>query len=113
MSENKIKQWARARMEPESWNRIGAGFAAAGRGAKRSGVEVRHWIGIGSDTVTSFRTVRLEPWRLVFAIVVILVPMTILSLLPWTIPTAILIAILFALILLSTYAADWVGGLSS
>ena len=100
-------------MTPESWNRIGAGFATGGRGVQRGVSEVQRWASIGSDTVTSFRTVRLEPWRLVFAIVIVLLPLTLLSALPWAIPTAVLIAVLLALILLSTYAADWVGGLTS
>lgn len=113
MGDNRIKQWARARMTPETWNRIVEAIAASGRAVRRTAVEVRHWASIGSDTVTSFRTARVEPWRLVFAIAIILIPMLILSLLPWAIPDAILIAILLALILLATYAADWVGGLTA
>lgn len=113
MGDNRIKQWAQARMTPETWNRIVEWFAAAGRGVQRSATEVRHWASIGSDTVTSFRNARVEPWRLVFAIAIVLFPMLILSILPFSIPAAILVAILLALILLSTYAADWVGGLTS
>lgn len=113
MADNRMKKWAKARMSPESWNRIVGAFAAGGRGVQRSAAEVRHWASIGSDTVTSFRNARVEPWRLVFALVIILVPMFIFSLLPWPIPVAILISVLLALIVLSTYAADWVGGLTS
>lgn len=113
MGESRIKQWARARMTPETWNKIGAGFSAAGQGVQRSMSEVRHWASIGSDTVTSFRTVRLEPWRLVFAIVVVLLPMALLSFLPWEMSLPALISLLLALVLLSTYAADWIGGLTS
>lgn len=113
MGENRIKQWAQARMTPETWNRIVGVFAAGGRGVQRSAREIRLWASIGSDTVTSFSNARVEPWRLVFAIVIILVPMLALSLLPFMVPVAVLVAILLALILLSTYAADWVGGLTS
>ncbi len=113
MGDNRIKQWAQARMTPETWNRIVGIFAAGGRGVQRSARELRMWASIGSDTVTSFRNARVDPWRLVFAIVVVLVPMLALNLMPFAIPLAVLVAILLALILLSTYAADWVGGLTS
>lgn len=113
MSDNRIKQWARARMTPETWNKIVGVFAAGGRGVQRSANEMRSWASIGSDTVTSFRNARVEPWRLVFAFTIVLIPMLLLSLLPVFIPLAVLVAILLALILLSTYAADWVGGFTS
>ncbi len=113
MGDNRIKQWARARMTPETWNRIVDAISAAGRAVQRSAVEVRRWASIGSDTVTSFRSARIEPWRLVFAIAIIIIPMLILSILPWSIPEAILVAVLLALILLATYAADWIGGFTS
>ena len=100
-------------MTPETWNRIVGAIAAGGRAVRRSAVEVRHWVSIGSDTVTSFRNARVEPWRLVFAIAIIIFPMLLLSALPWLIPHAVLVAILLALILLATYAADWVGGLTA
>lgn len=100
-------------MTPETWNHIVDAISASGRAIQRSAVEVRHWASIGSDTVTSFRNARIEPWRLVFAIAIIILPMLILRILPWAIPDAVLIAILLALILLATYAADWVGGLTA
>lgn len=91
---------------------VGA-VAASGRAIQRSAVEVRHWASVGSDTVTSFRNARIEPWRLVFAIAIIILPMLMLSILPWAIPDAVLVAILLALILLATYAADWIGGFTA
>lgn len=100
-------------MTPETWNRIVEAIAAAGRAVQRTALEIRLWASIGSETVTSFRNARVEPWRLVFAIGIIVIPMLILSALPWAVPVAILVAILLALILLATYAADWVGGLTA
>ncbi len=100
-------------MTPETWNRIVEAISAAGRAVQRSAVEVRHWASIGSDTVTSFRNARVEPWRLIFAMAIIIIPMLILYFLPWGIPEAILVATLLALILLATYAADWIGGFTS
>ncbi len=113
MSDNRIKQWAQARMTPQSWNRLVSAVQAGGRGVQRVAGEMRSWASVGSDTVTSFRNARVEPWRLVFAIFIILLPMLAFSLLPLEIPTAVLVAVLLAFILLSTYAADWVGGLTS
>lgn len=108
-----MKQWARARMTPEMWTRIGTTIEKSGQIVQRSGTEVRHWASVGSDTVTSFRTPRIEPWRLIFAVGVVLLPLVILSVLPFEVPMAVLVAVLLALILLSTYAADWIGGLTS
>lgn len=113
MSDRRLKKWAQARMTPESWNRIGNAMGATGRGIHRAASEVRHWADIGSDTVTSFRQVRLDPWRLLFAVMIVLMPTTILRLLPISIPVGVLIALLLGLVMVGTYAGDWLGGVTS
>ena len=79
MSDSRVKRWARDRMAPETWDRAATGMARAGHGLAEAGAKAREWASIGSDHVTSMRNARIEPWRLVFAVFVIVVPAVLLS----------------------------------
>ncbi len=112
MSESRVKKWARDRMAPETWDRIAIGISGMGRGLAEAGGRAREWASIGSDHVTSMRSARIEPWRLVFAVMVIVVPALLLSI-PTGVVPAIPIAFFLLIIALSTHVADWVGGVTS
>lgn len=112
MSDSRVKQWARDRMAPETWDRAATGMARAGQGLADAGSRARHWASIGSDHVTSMRAARIEPWRLVFAVLVIIIPAALLATLNGVVP-AIPMAVFLLIIALSTYVADWVGGATS
>lgn len=113
MSENRIKNWARARMAPETWERASQTLARSGHGLANSGTQARRWASIGSEHVTSMRAARVEPWRLVFALTIVLVPAFVLAPAGSTLGPAIPIIIFLAAIALATYVADWVGGLTA
>ena len=108
-----LKQWARARMEPQTWERMSSALQRAGMAATRAGSEARRWASIGSEHVTSMRAARIEPWRLLFAASIVVVLGVLLAWLPVTIATTVpAIAFLLA-VALATYVADWVGGLTA
>lgn len=113
MSDSKLKIWARDRMAPETWDRTASAFSRGGHIVRSSGVGLRHWASIGSDHVTSARMARVEPWRLVFAVAVIIIPGLVLGIAPLDITSGMMLPILLVLIALSTYVADWVGGTTS
>lgn len=112
MSDSRVKKWAKDRMAPETWDRAATGMARAGHGLAEAGARARLWASIGSDHVTSMRAARIEPWRLVFAVMVILIPAALLSM-PVDVVPAIPMATFLLIIALSTYVADWVGGVTS
>lgn len=112
MSDSRVKKWARDRMAPETWDRIAVGFSSMGRALAEAGGRAREWASIGSDHVTSMRAARIEPWRLVFAVMVIVIPSLLLSI-PTGVVPAIPIAFFLIIVSLSTYVADWVGGVTS
>jgi PAS domain S-box-containing protein len=107
-----MKQWARDRMAPETWDRAAVAMSRAGHAFAGTGAKAREWASIGSDHVTSMRAARIEPWRLVFALLVIVVPGTLLSF-ARDMDSAIPVTLFLMMIALSTYVADWVGGATS
>lgn len=113
MNRDRIKHWAQARMAPTTWERGAALLSAAGTTLADLGASARHWASIGSEQVTSMRTARTEPWRLVFAFTVVAVPGLMLSLLFPGIGPSIPAVIFLVAVALATYAADWVGGLTA
>jgi len=108
-----IKQWARARMAPETWDRASHTFARGGQAIARSGVEARRWASIGSDHVTSMRAARAEPWRLAFAAIVVVLAATFLFSTGIDIAPAVPCVVFLLAVALATYVADWVGGLTA
>lgn len=100
-------------MAPETWERASTAVARGGRAIARGGSEARRWASIGSEHVTSMRSARVEPWRLAFAALVVILAALFLSSLPVTLAPAVpAIAFLLA-VALATYVADWVGGLTA
>jgi PAS domain S-box-containing protein len=112
VTDSRVKKWARDRMAPETWDRASNGMTRMGHALADAGSRARRWASIGSDHVTSMRAARIEPWRLVFAIMVIAIPGALLTL-PTGVVPAIPMAIFLVIIALSTYVADWVGGATS
>lgn len=107
------KKWAQARMAPETWDRLRDAMGNSGSALHRATRSARRWATIGSEHVTSMRSPRIEPWRLLFATLVIVCPSLLLALAdPDRLDTAPAIALLVA-IGLSTYVADWVGGITA
>jgi PAS domain S-box-containing protein len=78
--------------------------------ANEGAVSLRHWVGIGSEHVTSFRSARMEPWRLVVAALLVLAVSLALSPLDGVLATAVVPMVLLIVVGLCTYIADWVGG---
>jgi PAS domain S-box-containing protein len=108
-----IKRWARARMAPETWDRLLQTRGNAAAFLHNAYDSVERWISIGSDHVTSMRTARLEPWRWLFAAITIIVPLLIMAAISTNVDPAVPALILIAPIALSTYVADWVGGVAA
>jgi len=112
VSDSRLKNWARDRMAPETWERASTATARLGRGLGEAGAKAREWASIGSDHVTSMRSARIEPWRLVFALLAIVIPAGLLSL-PDALDIGVPITVFLLMIGFSTYVADWVGGATS
>lgn len=108
-----IKRWARARMAPETWERLVNARGDSARLVRDRSGSVQHWISIGSDHVTSMRTARLEPWRWLFAAISVVVPLLIMAALSTNLDPSVPAMVLIAPIALSTYVADWVGGVAA
>lgn len=107
------RKWAQARMAPETWDRICDTMGNTGTSLQNPAKAARRWATIGSEHVTSMRSPRIEPWRLLFAALVVLVPSILLTLVdPDRADSAPAVALLVA-IGLSTYVADWVGGITA
>lgn len=89
----------------------------AGRSAnasmQQSSESLRKWATIGSDQVTSMRHARFEPWRLVFSAAAIGTPLLIIGLLVPDVDPALVAPLLIVSVMLATYVADWVGGLTA
>jgi len=107
------KKWAQQRMAPQTWDRLRHSTAtladSLGRGASTS----RRWLTIGSEHVTSMRSARLEPWRLVLAALAAFLTALLLSPLNGHGPDTAPALVLLVCIGLSTYMADWVGGVAA
>ncbi len=110
---DQTRKWARARLFTQTWDRL---RVVAGRSAtsfQHSTRAARRWATIGSEHVTSMRSPRIEPWRLVFAASAVLGPALLLAEAdPDRRESAPAILLLMA-IGLSTYIADWVGGITA
>lgn len=107
------KRWARARMEPDTWERMRDAVGNAATAVQNATRSARRWATIGSEHVTSVRSPRIEPWRLLFSALVVLGPSLVLALAdPGRADAAPAVSLLIA-IGLSTYVADWVGGITA
>lgn len=100
-------------MAPTTWDRASTLLSGAGGGFTRLGSNARHWASIGSEQVTSMRAARVEPWRLVFAFIIVIVPAFLLGLVTPQLGPPIPAVFFLAAVALATYAADWVGGLTA
>lgn len=108
-----IKRWAQARMAPETWERLMHTRGDAAVIMRDASASVERWISIGGDHVTSMRTARLEPWRWLFAAITVIVPLLLMAAISTGVDPAVPALILIAPIALSTYVADWVGGVAA
>jgi PAS domain S-box-containing protein len=100
-------------MAPTTWERASTLLSSAGGGFADLGSNARHWASIGSEQVTSMRAARIEPWRLVFAFTVIVIPAFLLSLVTPRLGATVPVIFFLAAVALATYVADWVGGLTA
>ena len=105
--------WARARMAPETWDRLTRAAHDTNVTMHTSSESIRKWASIGSDQVTSMRDARVELWRLVFAAATILVPLLLIGLLAPEVDPALVAPLLVVSVMLATYVADWVGGVTA
>ncbi len=105
--------WARARMAPETWERLRAAGRTTSQNMRSSSVSIRRWASIGSDQVTSMRDARVELWRLVFSASIIAVPLFVIALLAAEVDPALVAPLLVVAVMLATYVADWVGGVTA
>lgn len=107
---SRLKLWARARMAPETWDRIGEAARAGAVTLRTSSASLRKWAAIGSDQVTSMRNARIEAWRLVFSAGAIALPLLIIAIADPQADPALVAPLLIVSVMLATYVADWVGG---
>ncbi len=105
--------WARARMAPESWERLQKASRSSRTSLDASLESVRRWASIGSDQVTSMREARAEPWRLVFAASTIVVPLLAIAALAPDVDAALVAPMLVVSVMLASYVADWAGGITA
>lgn len=110
---SRIARWARARMAPETWERIGHSAQASSQTMRSSYASLRKWASIGSDQVTSMRDARIELWRLVFSAGTIAIPLLIIMRVAPNVDLALVTPLLVISVTLATYVADWVGGLTA
>jgi PAS domain S-box-containing protein len=109
----RMKQWAQARMAPRTWDKLGATTANAAKSVQATVDRGRRWAVIGSDRVISIRTARIEPWRLAFAAISVLVPVLLLALVRYNTSIADPALLLLFSVAISVYVADWVGGVTA
>lgn len=112
MLEN-LSRWARARMDPVTWHRLTRAGSASTHSMQQAAVSARRWISIGSDHVTSMRSARVELWRLVFSALAVLLPAFVLFGIYPGMSDTIPVLVLVVCVGLSTYVADWVGGVTA
>ncbi len=97
-------------MAPQTWDRMRKAGSRVAANANEGAASVRRWAGVGSEHVTSFRSARMEPWRLVVAALLIVILSLALSPLDGMLAVAIVPMSLLIGVGLCTYIADWVGG---
>lgn len=107
------RKWAQARMAPQTWERLRVSTAGAGQAVGRGVSTSRRWVTIGSEHVTSMRSARLEPWRLILAALAAILVALALSPLESEGLIAVPALLLLVSVGLSTYMADWVGGVTA
>jgi PAS domain S-box-containing protein len=105
--------WARARMAPESWERLKRAAHTASASVEASSESIRRWAAVGSDQVTSMREARAEPWRLVFAAGTIAIPLLAIAVLAPNVDAALVAPMLVVSVMLASYVADWAGGITA
>lgn len=105
-----LVRWARARMAPETWERLVLAAQTGGTTVRNSSGSLRKWASIGSDQVTSMRHARIELWRLVFSAAAIAIPLLIITVANPNADPALVAPLLVVSVVLATYVADWVGG---
>jgi len=110
---DETKRWAQARMDPRTWDRLRNLGGSSMRTVGSAAAGARRWVSIGSEHVTDMRAARFEPWRLIFAAAVAFFPALLLSLVDLHGVIAIPIVVLLIAIGISTYVADWVGGVTA
>lgn len=108
-----LRRWARARMAPATWHRLSHAGSTTAESIQDSVVATRRWVSIGSDHVTSMRSARIEAWRLLFSALVVLSSALLLYGVNLDLPESIPILCLLLGVGLSTYVADWVGGVAA
>lgn len=108
-----LGSWARARMDPVTWHRLTRAGSASTQSMQQAAVSARRWISIGSDHVTSMRSARVELWRLVFSALAVLLPAFALFSTNPGMSDTIPVLVLIVCVGLSTYVADWVGGVTA
>ncbi|MDQ4045221.1 MAG: hypothetical protein M3173_07220, partial [Chloroflexota bacterium] len=111
--ESPVAGWARARMAPETWERLTRAAHSTTETMHQSSESIRRWASIGSDQVTSMRQARVELWRLVFAVGSIAIPLLLIGLAAPEVDAALVAPLLVASVMLATYVADWVGGVTA
>ncbi|MBA2247930.1 MAG: PAS domain-containing protein [Chloroflexia bacterium] len=107
------RTWARAHLDPNTLDRFRGLAGRAGSSLQQSARAGRRWASIGSEHVTSMRSPRIEPWRLLFSALGVVIPALLLALADSDrLDTAPSVLLLMAIVL-STYIADWVGGITA
>lgn len=108
-----LSRWARARMAPATWHRFTQAGSTTTQSIQQAAHSTRRWVSIGSDHVTSMRSARVELWRLVFSALAVLAPAFVLFGLDLGLSDTVPAFLLIFCVGLSTYVADWVGGVAA
>ena len=107
------KKWAQARMTPQTWDRLRGWMGAAAVSVGGAMAAAQHWTNVGSEHVTSARSARMEPWRIVASVFVILIMSLVLSPLPGSMALAVVPLVFLLCVGFCTSMADWVGGVAA
>lgn len=107
------KKWAQARMAPQTWDRLRQSTSRLNESLIRGVSASRRWVTIGSEHVTSMRSARVEPWRLILAALAAFLVALFLSPLHGQGLNTVPVLLLLVCVGLSTYMADWVGGVTA
>ncbi|MDQ3654864.1 MAG: hypothetical protein M3457_07280, partial [Chloroflexota bacterium] len=110
---DRTRNWARARMAPGTWDQFRDVADRTGTSLRQQALAARRWATIGSEHVTSMRSPRIEPWRLLFAVFAVFGSAFFLAAVDQDrhdTPPALLLLVAIGL---STYIADWIGGIAA
>lgn len=100
-------------MAPETWERLRRTGPTVRRSLRQSVSASHRWVSVGGEHVTSMREARIEPWRLLVAAVASLAVAIVLSPLHGHGLNTVPVLCLLLCVGLSTYIADWVGGVAA